>query len=198
MVIIQAVRVHALSIHGAQGQDAVSPLRPRFLSHVQFLHLVRQHCAGKQWEWLPWKRVFSEERALEATASLRESALQPRLGIWTSAQGRRILDAQVWPVTPLGSVHQAVPALLHETACTTLPPPVDSRSRSCGNSGRNHSHRQPYTPKTATSTPNQNCKPQTFLEAMSLFVTSLAIPELASCRSPPPTHNVLSSSASSC
>ena len=60
---------------------------PETLPSLGFLQLVRQQCVGKQWEWLPWKRVLSEEQALEVRGRKNASGHGELLDLFAAAAG---------------------------------------------------------------------------------------------------------------
>ena len=41
-----------------------SVLSDRLLPSLQFLHTISQQCSMRAWEWIPWRRIVSEEQAL--------------------------------------------------------------------------------------------------------------------------------------
>lgn len=65
--------MHAGRMHGGDREElrkqfaADYPgagLNERVLPSLQYLHTIKQQCAQKAWEWLPWRKVLSEEQAM--------------------------------------------------------------------------------------------------------------------------------------
>ena len=66
--------MHAGRMHGGDREElrkqfaADYPgagLNERALPSLQYLHTIKQQCAQKAWEWLPWRKILSEEQAMK-------------------------------------------------------------------------------------------------------------------------------------
>ena len=62
-------------------------ITPETLPSLGFLQLVRQQCAGSQWEWIAWKRVLSEEQVLEVRGRKNSSGYGEFLDLFAVAAG---------------------------------------------------------------------------------------------------------------
>eukprot|EP00434_Breviolum_minutum_P007958 symbB.v1.2.007019.t1/scaffold427.1/size208084/1 len=77
--------MHAGRMHGGDREElrkqfaADYPgagLNERVLPSLQYLHTTKQQCAQKAWEWLPWRKVLSEEQAMKLKEKRSASKLE--------------------------------------------------------------------------------------------------------------------------
>jgi hypothetical protein len=62
-------------------------LSDRVLPSVAYLHVIKQQCAQKAWEWIPWRRIVSEEHALQKRTNAQRGSLWIWLKFWRRLQG---------------------------------------------------------------------------------------------------------------
>ena len=77
--------MHAGRMHGGDREElrkqfaADYPgagLNERVLPSLQYLRTIKQQCAQKAWEWLPWRKVLSEEQAMKLKEKRSASKLE--------------------------------------------------------------------------------------------------------------------------
>ena len=83
------------------------------LPAMSYLQPVHQQVAGKQWEWLPWKRILSEEQSLAVRGRSKQgTAGLDGLSVWAAAVG---LQTEEWDLE-LGASAMRVQQLLETRA----------------------------------------------------------------------------------
>lgn len=83
------------------------------LPAMSYLQAVHQQVAGKQWEWLPWKRILSEEQSLAVRGRSKQgTAGLDGLSVWAAAVG---LQTEEWDLE-LGASAMRVQQLLETRA----------------------------------------------------------------------------------
>ena len=118
--------MHAGRMHGGDREElrkqfaADYPgagLNERVLPSLQYLHTIKQQCAQKAWEWLPWRKVLSEEQAMKLKEKRSASKLEmvDLLGTCIRYLGRvngRFCFLRPWAYEPLvgicGCLHQCL------------------------------------------------------------------------------------------
>ena len=98
--------MHAGRMHGGDREElrkqfaADYPgagLNERVLPSLQYLHTIKQQCAQKAWEWLPWRKVLSEEQAMRLKEKRSASKLEMvdllahASGIWEESMENLLL-----------------------------------------------------------------------------------------------------------
>jgi hypothetical protein len=61
-------------------------LSDQVLPSVAYLHVIKQQCAQKAWEWIPWRRIVSEEHALQKRTNAQRGSLWIWLKFWNRLQ----------------------------------------------------------------------------------------------------------------